>query len=52
MQKRTSTQVPIRQWLPAEWKGRLKGSAFGDIHWTGKDPKLESSSGEGSLHIQ
>ena len=44
--------VPIRQWLPAEWKGRLKGSAFGDIHWTGKDPKLESSSGEGSLHIR
>jgi hypothetical protein len=44
--------VPLRQWLPAEWKGRLKGSAFGDIHWTGKDPKLESSSGEGSLRIQ
>jgi hypothetical protein len=43
--------VPIRQWLPAEWKGRLKGSAFGDVHWTGKDPKLESSSGEGSLRI-
>jgi len=32
-------------------EGRLKGSAFGDIHWTGKDPKLESSSGEGSLRI-
>jgi hypothetical protein len=44
--------VPIRQWLPAEWKGRLTGSAFGNIHYTGKDPKLESSSGEGSLHIQ
>jgi hypothetical protein len=44
--------VPIRQWLPAEWKGRLKGSAFGDIHWAGKDPKLESSSGQGSLRIQ
>jgi hypothetical protein len=43
--------VPIRQWLPADWKGRLKGSAFGDIHWTGKDPKLESSSGQGSLRI-
>ena len=43
--------VPISQWLPAEWKGHLKGSAFGDIHWTGKDPKLESSSGEGSLRI-
>jgi hypothetical protein len=44
--------VPIRQWLPAEWKGRFNGRAFGDIHYTGKDPKLESSSGEGSLHIQ
>jgi hypothetical protein len=43
--------VPIRQWLPAEWKGRLKGTAFGNIHYTGKDPKLESSSGEGSLRI-
>ena len=50
--KANFNSVPIRQWLPAEWKGRLKGSAFGDIHWTGKDPKLESSSGEGSLRIQ
>ena len=44
--------VPIRPWLPAEWKARLKGSAFGDIHWTGTDPKLENSSGEGSLRIR
>jgi hypothetical protein len=50
--KANFNSVPIRQWLPAEWKGRLKGSAFGDIHWTGKDPKLESSSGEGSLRIR
>lgn len=49
--KANFNSVPIRQWLPSEWKGRLKGSAFGDIHWTGKDPKLESSSGEGSLRI-
>jgi hypothetical protein len=49
--KANFNSVPIRQWLPAEWKSRLKGSAFGDIHWTGKDPKLESSSGEGSLRI-
>ncbi len=49
--KANFNSVPIRQWLPAEWKGRLKGSAFGDIHWTGKDSKLESSSGEGSLRI-
>ena len=44
--------VPIRAWLPAEWKGRLNGSAFGELHSAGKDPKLESSSGEGSLRIR
>jgi hypothetical protein len=50
--KANFSAVPIRTWLPAEWKGRLNGSAFGDFHWTGKDPKLESSSGEGSLRIR
>jgi hypothetical protein len=45
-------QVPIRSWLPAEWKEHLAGSTVGDLHWTGKDPKLESSSGEGSLGVK
>ena len=45
------SQVSLRSWLPAEWKGRLAGTAFGDLHWSGKDPKLESSSGEGSLRV-
>jgi hypothetical protein len=44
--------VPIEQWLPAAWERRLNGSAFGDVHWTGKNPKLKSSSGEGSLRIE
>jgi len=44
-------QVPIRSWLPAEWKEHLAGYAFGDLHWAGQDPKLESSSGEGSLRV-
>ena len=44
--------VPIGQWLPVGWKRRLTGSAVGDLHWTGKDPKLENSSGDGSLHIR
>jgi hypothetical protein len=43
--------VPIRSWLPAEWTEHLAGYAFGDLHWAGKDPKLESSSGEGSLRV-
>ena len=50
--KATFKSVPIRQWLPAEWKRRFNGSAFGDLHYTGKDSKLESSSGEGSLRIR
>jgi hypothetical protein len=50
--KANFNSVPLRQWLPADWKGRLTGSAFGDVHYTAKDPKLESSSGEGSLRIQ
>ena len=48
----TFNAVPIRHWLPAEWKGRFNGSASGELHWAGKDPKLENSSGEGSLRIQ
>jgi hypothetical protein len=50
--KANFNSVPVRQWLPAEWKGRFSGSAFGDLHYTGKDPKLERSSGEGSLSIR
>jgi len=45
------SQGPIGSWLPAEWKEHLAGNAFGDLHWAGKDPKLESSSGEGSLRV-
>jgi hypothetical protein len=48
----TFNAVPMRHWLPAEWKGRFNGSASGELHWAGKDPKLENSSGEGSLRIQ
>jgi hypothetical protein len=49
--KANFNQVPIRSWLPAEWKGHLAGSASGDLHWAGADPKLESSSGDGSLRV-
>jgi hypothetical protein len=49
--KANFNQIPIRSWLPAEWKEHLAGSASGDLHWAGKDPKLESSSGEGWLRV-
>ena len=50
--KANFNSVPMRRWLPAEWKNRFNGSASGDLHWIGKDPKLENSSGEGSLHVR
>jgi hypothetical protein len=45
------SQVKIRSWLPAQWRDHLTGSAFGDLHWAGKEPKLENSSVEGSLRV-
>src|SRR5439155_2288082 len=44
--------IPIRGWLPDKWKEHLNGRAFGSAHWTGATPKLEDSSGEGSLHVR
>jgi hypothetical protein len=45
-------RVPIHSWLPEKWKEHLNGSAFGSVHWTGASPKLEDSSGEGSLRVR
>ena len=39
-------------WLSGKWKGHLSGSAVGDVHWAGENPKLESSSGEGSFRVR
>ena len=44
--------MPIPPWLPATWKGRLTGSGSGEVHWTGETPKLENSSGAGSLRVR
>jgi len=49
--KASLDQIPIRTWLPAKWKPHLSGSAFGNVHWTGKDPRLETSVGEGSVRV-
>jgi len=44
-------QVPISDWVPAGWKDHFVGTASGEIHWTGENPKLESSSGHGSVQL-
>jgi hypothetical protein len=50
--KATFDRLPIRAWLPAKWKDHFNGNAFGEVHWTGENPKLESSVGEGGLRVR
>jgi hypothetical protein len=45
-------QVPIRAWLPASWKNHVGGTAAGDVHWKGKNPRLETASVRGSLRVR
>jgi hypothetical protein len=49
--KANFNSVPIRHWLPAEWERSLSGSASGEVHWHGENPKLESSFGDGALRV-
>jgi hypothetical protein len=44
-------RLPIRDWLPKRWKGHFSGNASGNIRWAGENPKLENSSGKGSLRV-
>lgn len=45
-------QLPVRAWLPASWKSHVGGAAAGDVHWKGKNPKLETASLHGSLRVR
>ncbi|HEV2842013.1 MAG TPA: hypothetical protein VGW39_11855 [Chthoniobacterales bacterium] len=45
-------QLPIREWLPASWKDHVAGAATGNVHWRGKNPKLEAASVQGSLRVK
>jgi hypothetical protein len=45
-------RMPISDWLPSGWKDHFSGVASGDVHWTGKNPKLESSIARASLHLR
>jgi len=44
--------MPLRPWLPKEWDEHLSGSISGNVHWKGVDPKLEHSSGEGTVRVR
>jgi hypothetical protein len=49
--KANFNRVAIRPWLPAQWERSLSGSASGEVHWRGENPKLESSFGNGTLRV-
>jgi hypothetical protein len=45
-------KVPVREWLPGSWDDHVSGLAAGEIHWHGKNPKLEESQIQGSLRVE
>lgn len=45
-------KVPVRDWLPASWRGHVSGLAGGEVHWSGQNPKLESSQVQGSVRVE
>jgi hypothetical protein len=45
-------KMPVREWLPASWHDHVSGLAAGNVHWSGKNPKLETSQVQGSLRIE
>ena len=44
-------KLPVRPWLPANWKGEVAGAATGDLRWKGDDLKLTDATLQGSLRI-
>ena len=44
-------RIPIEEWLPKPWREHVRGNASGKISWRGKNPKLESSTGEATLRV-
>jgi hypothetical protein len=44
-------RIPVQEWLPRQWREHVRGEASGKILWRGKNPKLESSTGEAMLRV-
>jgi len=44
-------RIPVEEWLPKQWRDHVRGTASGNIRWRGKNPKLESSTGEATLRV-
>ncbi|MFL6514075.1 MAG: hypothetical protein ACJ8M1_03540 [Chthoniobacterales bacterium] len=44
-------QLPVRDWIPKNWEGKYNGVALGNLHWTGKDFKPDTTQLEGRLRV-
>jgi hypothetical protein len=44
-------KMALREWLPASWRDHFSGIAAGDVHWSGSQPKLETSQVRASLRV-
>ena len=44
-------RISVEEWLPRQWREHVRGTASGKILWRGKNPKLESSTGEAALRV-
>lgn len=45
-------KLPVRDWLPATWHDHVEGLGAGDVHWSGQNPKLESSQVRATLRVE
>ena len=44
-------KLPIDDWLPDGWREHVAGAATANVHWTGKNQKLETSQIEAALRV-
>lgn len=44
-------RLPLRAWLPEKWPGAYRGTAEGELRWTGRDFKLETTKIEGHIRL-
>jgi hypothetical protein len=44
--------LPVREWLPKNWRRNIAGVATGDLHWTGNDYKLAAATMTGAVSVK
>ena len=45
-------RLPLVDWVPGDWRNHISGLVTAQIHWTGKDPKLQSAAGDAAVRVE